>query len=132
MTGSDAITPSESNVVTGAVMQGAILAFVIVVPAAVLQLLIDVPTVRWLLFAVILAGFAAGGHRAAGLAPATPLTNAAIAALVAFAVAQGVAVVVSIAGGKAVPWTAIAFLALLATSSGMVGGVLALRQASRR
>jgi hypothetical protein len=115
--------------VPDAVIRGAVLALTIVVPAAALQLLIDAPSVRWLLFAVILGGFGAGGHRASRLAPATPLTNAA-AALAAFVVAQGVAAALSVARGSAVQWAAIAFLALLATSSGMVGAMVSLRRGS--
>jgi hypothetical protein len=115
------------TLVPAAVVAGALLALAVVVPAGVLQVLIDVPSVRWLLFAVILGGFAAGGYRAAGLAAVTPLTNAATAALAAFAVAQGAAVLIGLASGNAVQWAALAFLALLATSCGMIGAWFRLR-----
>jgi len=130
MTGPTPATPADPMLVPDAVIRGAVLALTIVVPAAALQLLIDAPSVRWLLFAVILGGFGAGGHRASRLAPATPLTNAAAAALAAFVVAQGVAAALSVARGSAVQWAAIAFLALLATSSGMVGAMVSLRRGS--
>jgi len=54
----------------------------------------------------------------------------ATAALAAFVVAQGVAAALSVARGSAVQWAAIAFLALLATSSGMVGAMVSLRRGS--
>jgi hypothetical protein len=68
MTGPTPATPADPMLVPDAVIRGAALALTVVVPAAVLQLLIDVPSVRWLLFAVILGGFGVGGHRAGGLA----------------------------------------------------------------
>lgn len=112
-----------------AVGRGAALALAIVVPAALLQLLIGVGALRSALFIVVLVGFGAGGRRAARLGGAAPYTNAAVAALVAFVVAQVVGLVVSVASGGAGPTPVrVAFLAMLATSCGMVGAWLALRR----
>jgi hypothetical protein len=113
-----------------AVISGAVMAFLIVVPAAVAQLLIPVPSVRWLLFGVVFVGFGVGGYRAASIATATPLTSGALAALLAFVAAQSLAVAARLASGGSVTITALAFLAMLATSCGMLGAGIRLRRGS--
>lgn len=109
-------------------MAGAIVAVAIVLPAAVLQLLVDVMALRWLLFGAIFIGFGAGGWRAAATSPATPLTSGALAALVAFVVVQGIAVAIRLASGDPVNLPGLAFGAMLATSCGMLGASLRLRR----
>jgi hypothetical protein len=113
-----------------AIAQGAVLAFAIVVPAAIVQLLVANPSVRWLLFGVVLAGFGAGGYRAADHSRTAPLTSAALAAVVAFAAAQAIAVTVNLTRGRPVAWTGLAFLAMLATSCAMVGAWVRLRRST--
>lgn len=122
--------PEDTNpgcVDVPAIVSGAVVTFAIVVPAAVVQLVVTDPTVRWALFGVILAGFGAGGWRAAGIARATPLTSAAVAALVAFTAAQSLAIAARLASGGSVTIPALAFLAMLATSCGMLGAGIRLR-----
>lgn len=112
-----------------AVGRGAALAFVIVVPAAFAQLVVGPGAVRSALLIVVLVGFGAGGHRAATLAPLAPLTNAGLAALVAFVLAQLSWIVLGVLrGGGGVTPVGLAFLAMLATSCGMVGALVALRR----
>jgi hypothetical protein len=122
---------SGASMVEGpAIAQGAVLAFAIVVPAAIVQLLVANPSVRWLLFGVVLAGFGAGGYRAADHSRTAPLTSAALAAVVAFAAAQAIAVTVNLTRGRPVAWTGLAFLAMLATSCAMVGAWVRLRRST--
>jgi len=112
-----------------AVGRGAMRALAVVLPAALVQLLVGDPSLRLLLFMAVLAGFGAGGHRAARIGPAAPFTNAALAALVAFGLAQVIGLVAGVASGGGVPTPVrVAFLGLLATSCGMVGAWVALRR----
>lgn len=128
---SDPSDPSDTSMVEGpAIAQGAVLAFAIVVPAAIIQLLVTNPSMRWLLFGVVLLGFGAGGYRAADHSRVAPLTSAALAAVVAFAGAQTIAVIVNLARGRPVAWAALAFLAMLATSCAMVGAWVRLRRST--
>lgn len=121
-----------SAIVREAVGAGTARALAVVIPAAVAQIIIGVPGLRSLLFVVVLVGFGVGGHRAATLAPAAPLTNAALAALAAFVLAQVVGIVVGVlTGGGGFTPVRVAFLALLATSCGMVGAMVALRRRPR-
>ncbi len=113
-----------------AILQGAVLAFAIVVPAAALQLLVTNPSLRGLLFGIVLAGFGAGGYRAAAHSRTAPLTSAALSAVVAFAAAQTIAVTANLARGRPITWTALAFLAMLATSCAMVGAWVRLRRST--
>ena len=118
-----------SAVVREAVGAGMARALAVVVPAAVAQVIIGAPALRSLLFVVVLVGFGVGGHRAARLAPTAPLTNAALAALGAFVLAQVIGIVVGVlSGGGGFTPVRVAFLGLLATSCGMVGAMVALRR----
>jgi hypothetical protein len=120
-----------SSMVEGpAIAQGAVLAFAIVVPAAIVQLLVSNASLRWLLFGIVLAGFGAGGYRAADHSRTAPLTSAALSAVVAFAAAQTIAVTVNLARGRPITWAALAFLAMLATSCAMVGAWVRLRRST--
>jgi hypothetical protein len=125
-------TPSGSAIVREAVGAGMARALAVVVPAAVAQVIIGAPALRSLLFLVVLVGFGVGGHRAATLAPAAPLTNAALAAVAAFALAQVAGIVVGVlTGGGGFTPVRVAFLGLLATSCGMIGAMVSLRRRSR-
>lgn len=115
-----------------AVALGALMTLAIAVPAALLaQTLDEAGTLDddsgWLLvlFAVILGGMVAGGYVAASNRPDAPLTNSALAALAAYALVQTVSAVRLLAEGDDVTWLAIPFFALLASASGMAGGLLA-------
>lgn len=124
--------PVGSTIVREAVGAGVARALAVVIPAAVVQVIIGAPALRSLLFLVVLVGFGVGGHRAATLAPAAPLTNAALAALAAFVLAQVVGIVVGVlTGGGGFTPVRVAFLGLLATSCGMVGAMVSLRRRAR-
>ena len=116
------------SILRDAVGRGMALALTIVLPSALLQVLVG-GILRPVLFVAVLVGFGAGGHRSAGLAPAAPLTNAALAALAAFVIAQVIGIVVGVlTGGGGFTPVRVAFLALLATSCGMVGAMVAMRR----
>jgi putative membrane protein (TIGR04086 family) len=114
-----------------AVAFGTIVALVIAVPPAVLaQIQSDRDSLEgsnWVLalFAVVLLAFIIGGYVAARRGPGAPLVNGAAAALLAYALVQGVGVVHRLADGHDVRWAAMVFSALLATSCGTVGAILA-------
>jgi hypothetical protein len=120
---------ANASMVEGpAIVQGAVLAFAIVIPAAIVQLLVSNPSIRLLLFGIVLAGFGAGGYRAADHSRTAPLTSAALAAMLAFVAAQAIAVTVRLTSGRPITWAALAFLAMLATSCAMVGAWIRLRR----
>jgi len=79
------------------------------------------------LLLVTLAGLTAAGWMAARRCGRAPLTNAAVAALVAVAVLVGVALVVRLAAGDDVRWGFLVIWAPLALACGLVGGLAALR-----
>lgn len=115
-----------------AVLAGALVALAIAVPAGILaQALDEAGKVEddstWLivLFAVILAGMAAGGHLAAIRRLDAPLSNSAVAALSAYLLVQAVAAVRLVLLDEPVTWVAIPFFALLCSAAGMTGGLVA-------
>lgn len=77
------------------------------------------------LFLAVLAGFVLGGWVAARSAREAPITNGAVAALAGFAVIQGVAVIVRLAGGDDVNVVAIVFNGVAAYGCGLVGALVA-------
>jgi putative membrane protein (TIGR04086 family) len=77
------------------------------------------------LFAWIVVAFFVGGFVAAKGQPHAPLAHGALAALLAYAIVQGVGVVRHLATGEDVKWASIVFAALLASSTGTVGGIVA-------
>jgi hypothetical protein len=119
---------ASPTVVGEAVWRGALTAMVIVIPAAIAQAIVGAGSLALALFAVVLAGFGVGGYRAAGLARATPLTNAALAGLAAFGAAQVLGVAVAVGRGTAITWTRLAFLAMLATSCAVIGAWVRMRR----
>jgi putative membrane protein (TIGR04086 family) len=118
-----------------AVGAGAVLAVVVALPAALVGEAAadgeDDPSGLVLLcFLVVLLAFVAGGWLAARRAPDAPYSNGAVAALVGFAVIQLGGVVANLVQDEPVRAASIAFSALLATASGLVGALVATRRAA--
>lgn len=116
-----------------AVGAGAVLAIVIALPAALVGEAAadgeDDPSGLVLLcFVVVLLAFVAGGWLAARRAGDAPFSNGAVAALVGFALIQLGGIVANLIAGDPVRGASIAFSALLATASGLVGALLATRR----
>lgn len=114
-----------------AIVRGVAVAICICLPAALAaQALVDVPegedppATVFLFFALVLVGFALGGWWAARSAPAAPYSNGAIAALAAFAVIQGVALVVRLVAGDSVNIPALVFNGLVAYGAGLLGAAI--------
>jgi len=81
---------------------------------------------------VIMAGMLAGGFVAGSKRPDAPLTHGAVAALLAYAVAQLLAVLVKVVAGSKLRSPAVyVFDALLMASLGTVGGLIAERRNAR-
>jgi predicted permease len=116
-----------------AVGAGAVLAVVIALPAALVGEAAadgeDDPSGLVLLcFVVVLLAFVAGGWLAARRAPEAPFSNGAVGALTGFAVIQLGGVVANLLQDDPVRGASIAFSALLATASGLVGALVATRR----
>jgi len=116
-----------------AVGAGAVLVVVIALPAALVGEAAadgedDPSRLVLLCFVVVLLAFAAGGWLAARRAPDAPFSNGAVAAVVGFAVIQLGGVVANVVQDDPVRLASIAFSALLATASGLVGAIVATRQ----
>ena len=116
-----------------AVGAGAVLAIVIALPAALVGEAAadgeDDPSGLVLLcFVVVLLAFVAGGWLAARRAPEAPFSNGAVAALTGFAVIQLGGVIANLVQDDPVRGASIAFSALLATASGLVGALVATRR----
>jgi putative membrane protein (TIGR04086 family) len=118
-----------------AVLLGAAAAVAIAVPTAVLNAaVVDDGEETNLVFGtllLVLAGFAVGGFVAARRAPDGPLANGAVAALCAFLVVQGAGVVRRLAADEPLSLPSLAFAALLAYSSGLLGALAASRRGGR-
>jgi putative membrane protein (TIGR04086 family) len=120
-----------------AVGAGAVLAIVIALPAALVGDAAaageDDPSGLVLFcFVVVLLAFVAGGWLAARRAADAPFSNGAVAALTGFAVIQLGGVIANVLQDDPVEGASIAFSALLATASGLVGAILATRQTPER
>ena len=118
-----------------AVGAGAVLAIVIALPAALVGEAAadgeDDPSALVLLtFVVVLLGFVAGGWLAARRAPDAPFSNGAVAALAAFTVIQLGGVIANVIQDDPVHGASIAFSALLAIASGLVGAIVATRRSA--
>ena len=116
-----------------AIGAGAVLAIAIALPTALVGEAAadgdDDPSGLVLLcFVVVLLAFVAGGYLAARRAPDAPFSNGAVAALVAFALIQLGGVVANLLQDDPIQTASIAFSALLAIASGLVGALLATRQ----
>ncbi len=114
-----------------AVLVGAAVSLVIAVPPAVLAQIqydrdaLEGSNLVLVLFAVVLIAFMAGGYVTATRARGEPLTNGAVAAMVAYLVVQGFGIIRRLDDGDEIRWVGIVFAALLAASCGTVGAVLA-------
>lgn len=118
-----------------AVLKGAAVAIVICLPLALVAEAIagsdeeDPSAWAFVLFFGVLAGFVLGGFAAARNAGDYPYTNGAVAAVVAFVVIQGVAIVVRLVGDEPVRYVAVVFNALLAYGCGLIGALAGARRA---
>jgi putative membrane protein (TIGR04086 family) len=113
------------------VLIGAALTIALAVPPAVVGLLLSeddsMAGSAWVpfLFAWIVLAFFVGGLVAARPQPHAPLAHGALAALAAYVTVQGVGVIRHLLAGEDVSWLSIPFAALLASSTGTVGGIVA-------
>jgi peptidoglycan/LPS O-acetylase OafA/YrhL len=83
-------------------------------------------------FLVIMAGMLVGGFVAGSKRPDSPLTHGAVAAVLAYALAQTVTVIVRILGDTTLRSPVVyVFNALLMASLGVVGGLVAERRNAR-
>jgi putative membrane protein (TIGR04086 family) len=115
-----------------AVLLGAAVAMAIALPAAIAaEVLVDSDESAFglPLFALVLVAFGFGGFVAARRTTRSPLSNGAVAALVAYVIIQGVGVVRRVIAEETVSPAAIVFAALLASSTGLLGAFLADRRA---
>ena len=78
-------------------------------------------------YALILLGGASGGWAVVRLSSRARLTHAAAAAASAYAIAQGIGVVLRLLRGDTLSWVAYPFLALMMACCGMLGGMFARR-----
>jgi hypothetical protein len=114
---------------------GALAALVLVLPAALIGAIVvsdDANNGVFAFYFVIMAGMLAGGFVAGSKRPDAPLTHGAVAALLAYALAQGLALLVkAVAGSKLRSPAVYVFDALLMASLGVVGGLIAERRNAR-
>lgn len=114
------------------ILRGAGAALLVAVPAGIAQRIAGPDSNQaGLLFVAVLVGFAWGGAVAGKANPDRYLTQAACASLVAVAVYLVIGLVDRATGGRSISAVAIAFTALLAVSSGMVGAELGERRRHR-
>ena len=113
------------------ILTGAAVTIALAVPPAVIGLLLaeddTMEGSSWvpLLFTWIVVAFFVGGLVAARAQPHAPLAHGAVAALAAYLLVQGVGVVRHLGAGEDVSWLSIPFSALLASSTGTIGGIVA-------
>jgi predicted permease len=92
----------------------------------------DPPAIVYPLFVVTLAGLGLGGFVAASKRPDAPLRHGILAALVAFAVMQGIGVVRNLVAGNDIAVVPIAFNATGSALLGFVGALVADRRSATR
>ncbi len=116
-----------------ALWRATITALVVVFPVAVLNNLVAAgddgagsPLVL-VFYALILLGGASGGWAVVRLSSRARLTHAAAAAALAYAIAQGIGVILRLLRGDPLSWVAYPFLALMMACCGMLGGMFARR-----
>ena len=114
---------------------GALAALVLALPAALMGAIVvgdDSNNGVFVFYLLIMAGILAGGFVAGSKRPDAPLTHGAVAAVLAYAVAQALAILVKAVGGSHLASPAVyIFNALLMASLGVVGGLLAERRTAR-
>jgi putative membrane protein (TIGR04086 family) len=120
---------------TPAVLRGAGVAVAVCLPLALISQQVvaedDGSPLAAALFLAVLVGFAIGGYVAARAPTAAPFTNGGLAALGAFVVIQGTALVVRLVAGDPPSAPVLVFNALLAFACGLAGGAVASRVARR-
>jgi putative membrane protein (TIGR04086 family) len=118
-----------------AVGAGVVAALVLALPAALVGAVVvenENDNRVFVFLLVILAGMLVGGFVAGSKRPDTPLTHGAVAALVAYTLAQIVTVLVHLLRDTTLKSPAVyVFNALLAASFGVVGGLVAERRNAR-
>lgn len=121
-----------------AVLRGALVGAVLIVPGAILSRVVsgddEVPALGIAAFLLLVVGFVLAGW-AAGTQPAaerTPVQHGTVAAAAALVVVQVFAVLSRIAAGDSIRPVSIIANLLLAASCGAVGGLLAARSINRR
>jgi putative membrane protein (TIGR04086 family) len=113
------------------ILTGAAITIALAVPPALIGVLASeddsMEGSAWVpfLFAWIVVAFFVGGFVAARSQPHAPLAHGALAALLAYALVQGVGVIRHLLADESVAWVSIPFAALLASSTGTVGGIVA-------
>ena len=111
-----------------AVLGGAIVALLVVVPTSVITSLADIDTRTNAVFIplmVYVAGLVAGGWRAGRLRPDAPLSNGGVAAIAAYAAyAVGISVL-RVLSDRSLDVVSLAFNIFLAGSAGILGGLIA-------
>jgi putative membrane protein (TIGR04086 family) len=113
------------------ILTGTVLTIVLAVPPALIGVLASeddsMEGSAWVpfLFAWIVVAFFVGGFVAARSQPHAPLAHGAIAALLAYVLVQGVGVIRHLLADEDIAWVSIPFAALLASSTGTVGGIVA-------
>jgi hypothetical protein len=117
-----------------AVVKGAVLAILICLPLAIVAAVLTEPGdgSNWapVLLLGTAAGLVAGGFVAARATSAGPYSNGALAALGAYVVIQGAAIVVRLIKGDDVHVAADVFNAVVAYGAGILGALVASRRAS--
>jgi putative membrane protein (TIGR04086 family) len=115
-----------------AVAAGAIAALVLAVPAGVISAIVvddDSSNAVFAFYVVIIVGMLLGGFVAGSKRPDAPLTHGALAAAVAYVIAQVITLVVKLANGSDLRSPAVyVFNLLLMASIGVVGGFIAERR----
>jgi len=112
-----------------AVAVGAALALAVAVPTIVVSSLVGVDSesnLVFVLYLVYLAGQTVGGWMAARRQPDAPLSNGAMAALVAYAVLIGAASIIRVVRGDSLNTVSLVVNTFLAVSAGILGGLIAI------
>ncbi len=119
-----------------AVLAGALVAAAVFVPLSILgNAVVDDDADSNLVFLILVPialGYGLGGVVAASRARSAPLANGAVAAVAGYVAVAGVAVALRVAQGEAIEPAAIAFAAVLAYASGLLGGLAVDRLRRRR
>jgi putative membrane protein (TIGR04086 family) len=123
------------NVDRRAVRAGVAAALVFAAPAAIISAFVvsdDSGDGVFAFYVVIIIGMLAGGFIAGSKRPDAPLTHGAIAAAVAYVIAQAIAVLIKAAKGDELRSPAVyVFNVLLMACIGVVGGFIAERRNAR-
>lgn len=124
--------PATEVVDAAAVGRGAVVAIAVCLPLALVSRQVvgeeEASPLSAVLFLAVLVGLSLGGFVAARSASSAPFTNGGLAALAAFVVIQGTALVVRLLDGDAPSAPALVFNAILAFGSGVAGGAVASRR----